>query len=130
MNNMVCSYGCVATTDSQGVGTIRDLPSDELGKILRLLQKQSEDKKEKTMKCDNCDNPATMHKHYEKSDGTFADSYLCNDCFFNEYARLDTANICAWCGKDLTCESRCYDRQNRKYCTVDCMKRFMGYEDE
>ena len=60
MNNIVCSYGCVATTDSQGVGTIRDLPSDELGKILRLLQKQSEDEKEKTMKCDNCDNPATM----------------------------------------------------------------------
>lgn len=23
------------------------------------------------MKCDNCDDPATMHKHYEKSDGTF-----------------------------------------------------------
>ena len=47
MNNIVCIYGCVATTDSQGVGTIRDLPSNELGKILRLSQKQSEDKKEK-----------------------------------------------------------------------------------
>ena len=29
------------------------------------------------MKCDNCDNQATMHKHYVKSDGKFADSYLC-----------------------------------------------------
>lgn len=47
MNNIVCSYGCVATTDSQGVGTIRDLSSDELGKILRLLQKQSEKKRRK-----------------------------------------------------------------------------------
>ena len=25
------------------------------------------------MKCNNCDNPATMHKHYEKSDDTFAE---------------------------------------------------------
>lgn len=41
-----CSYGCAVTTGSQCVGIIRDLNNDELGKVLRLLQKQSEDKKE------------------------------------------------------------------------------------
>lgn len=131
MNNIVCSYGCVATTDSQGVGTIRDLQSDELGKILRLLQKQSEDKKEKTMKCDNCDNPATMHKHYEKSDGTFADSYLCDKCFRDKYMYNSfDHDTCVWCGEKLSEAGFFLDNQMRKYCSVGCAKRFMGYEDE
>jgi len=60
MNNIVCSYGCVATTDSQCAGTVRDLTCDELYKMLCLLQKQSEDEKEKTINCDNCDNKETM----------------------------------------------------------------------
>ena len=50
MNNMVCSYGCVATTDSQCeqcIGAILDLSYDELGKLLRLLQKQSEARMDK-----------------------------------------------------------------------------------
>lgn len=137
MNNIVCSYGCVATTDSQGVGTIRDLPNDELGKILQLLQKQSEDKKEKTMKCDNCDNPATMHKHYEKSDGTFADSHLCGKCFRDKYIYNSCIHdTCAWCGKKLNNNDGFYldnqifylDNQMRKYCSYDCVRRFMGYE--
>lgn len=82
------------------------------------------------MKCDNCDNQATMHKHYEKSDGTFTDSYLCNYCFFDEYMLPDEDYVCAWCGGTVTrFESPEYDKQNRKYCSFECMKRFMGYED-
>lgn len=83
------------------------------------------------MKCDNCDNQAIMHKHYEKSDGTFADSYLCDDCFFNEYMLSDADNVCAWCGDSLNgFISPAYDKQNRKYCSFECMRRFMGYEDD
>ena len=120
----VCSYGCTMTTGSQCVGTIRDLPNDELGKILRLSQRLQKFKKEKTMKCDNCDNQATMHKHYEKSDGTFADSYLCGKCFADKFLHYDT---CQWCGKVIT-DIPYIDNQGRKYCSFDCVRRFMGYE--
>lgn len=83
------------------------------------------------MKCDNCDNQATMHKHYEKSDGTFADSYLCDRCFGDEFcAKTFYYDVCAWCGKEIKNDIFFRDKQNRKYCNVDCMKRFMGYEDE
>lgn len=82
------------------------------------------------MKCDNCNNPATMHKHYEKSDGTFADSHLCDDCFFNEYMLPDADYVCAWCGESLNgFVSPAEDKQHRKYCSYECMRRFMGYED-
>lgn len=40
------------------------------------------------MKCDNCDNQAIMHKHYAKSDGTSADSYLYSKCFADKFFAL------------------------------------------
>jgi hypothetical protein len=78
------------------------------------------------MKCDNCENQATMHKHYERSDGTFADSYLCGKCFADKFLHYDT---CQWCGNFITSVPY-IDNQGRKYCSFDCVKRFMGYEDE
>lgn len=78
------------------------------------------------MKCDNCDNQATMHKHYEKSDGTFADSHLCDDCFADKFLHYDT---CQWCGNFIT-NTPYIDNKGRKYCSFDCVKRFMGYENE
>lgn len=84
------------------------------------------------MKCDNCDNPATMHKHYEKSDGTFADSRLCDKCFDNSYMYNSfDHNTCVWCGKKFSDKDGfLFDKQMRKYCSPECAKRFMGYEDE
>lgn len=77
------------------------------------------------MKCDNCENQATMHKHYEKSDGTLADSYMCGKCFADKFLHYDT---CQWCGNFITSVPY-IDNQGRKYCSFDCVKRFMGYED-
>lgn len=77
------------------------------------------------MKCDSCDNHATMHKHYEKSDGTFADSYLCDKCFADKFLQYDE---CSWCGDFITSVPY-VDKQNHKYCSFDCAKRFMGYEE-
>ena len=83
------------------------------------------------MKCDNCDNQATMHKHYEKSDGTFADSHLCDKCFRDKYMYNSfDHDTCAWCGERLNKDGFFLDNQMRKYCSVGCAKRFMGYEDE
>lgn len=79
------------------------------------------------MKCDNCDNQAIMHKHYEKLDGTFADSYLCDKCFVDKFLQFDK---CAWCGDFIISTTPYVDKQNLKYCTFECMKRFMGYEDD
>ena len=77
------------------------------------------------MKCDNCENQATMHKHYEKADGKFADLYLCGKCFADKFLHYNT---CQWCGNFIT-SIPYIDNHGRKYCSFDCVKRFMGYED-
>jgi hypothetical protein len=77
------------------------------------------------MKCDNCGNQATMHKHYAKSDGKVIDSYLCGKCFADKFLRYDT---CQGCGNFIT-SIPYMDNQGRKYCCFECVVSSMGYED-